>query len=27
LPLNFFSSSRTRRCWILWKFFSRRNGT
>lgn len=27
LPLNFFSSSRTRRCWILWKFFSSRNGT
>lgn len=27
LPLNFFSSSRTSRCWILWKFFSRRKGT
>lgn len=27
LPLNFFSSSRTRRCWILWKDFSRRKGT
>lgn len=27
LPLNFFSSSRTRRGWILWKDFSRRKGT
>ena len=27
LPLNFFSSSRTKRCWILWKAFSRRYGT
>ena len=27
LPLNFFSSSRTSRCWILWKFFSSRYGT
>jgi hypothetical protein len=27
LPLNFFSSSRTSRSWILWNDFSRRNGT
>ena len=26
-PLNFFSSSRTSRCWILWNCFSRRYGT
>ena len=26
-PLNFFSSSRTRRCWILWKLFSNLYGT
>jgi hypothetical protein len=26
-PLNFFSSSRTRRCWILWYALSRRYGT
>ena len=27
LPLNFFSSSRTNRCWILWKDLSSRKGT
>ena len=27
LPLNFFSSSRTRRIWILWNAFSSLKGT